>query len=340
MRIGLFFFIFWPILFSCTEEQENKEISPAIYHWKSVYKPSIDASNSLNKLKINKQYIRFFDIDYNAEIGDAVPKGMVRFGSKPTGKVVPVIYITNKTFLNLGQNQVDSLAKNTTAKIKEITLKNDISFDEVQFDCDWSKKTGPSYFSFIDKVRSHLDETTKISATLRLHQVKFREQTGIPPVERVALMLYNVGDWTNVNTQNSLFDPDIIDQYIYRLPEYPLPVDIALPIYQQAIVFRNNQFQTYFKNVSKLDLKKEFNMKSGKEPNILVCQENCEFRNHSFRKGDVFRHESIDFETLNAVKKAILKRLPNSDVQIYLFHLDDKSIDNFSTKQLKKLLQN
>jgi hypothetical protein len=255
-------------------------------------------------------------------------------------KVVPVVYISNRTFNNFVESQIDSLANKTANKIKEIANKNDFTFEEVQFDCDWTKKTGPTYFAFIVKIRSQLDNNIKISATLRLHQVKFREQTGIPPVERVALMLYNVGDWTNVNTQNSLFDPDIIDQYIYRLSEYPLPVDIALPIYQQAIVFRNNQFHTYFKNVSKLDLKKEFNMKQGQTDNLLVCQENCEFRNHSFRKGDVFRHESINFKTLNAVKKAILKRLSNNDVQIYLFHLDDKSFNNFPTKHLSQLWGN
>ena len=75
------------------------------------------------------------------------------------------------------------------------------------------------------------------------------------------------------------------------------------------------------------------------EGDLLICQENCDFRNHSFRKGDVFRHESISFETLNSVKQGLLKRLKNEDVQILLYHLDDRSLNNFTIPELRELIE-
>lgn len=336
-----FFFICLSILFfSCSTKEEKKVISKAVYHWKSSYQPSEKAKETVTKLNLNKTYIRFFDIDFNKEINQAIPKGMVKFKDSPKGNLVPVVYITNRTFKSLNQEETTTLATKTASKIKSIASAHSLTFSEIQLDSDWTETTQAKYFHFLKKLKGEFEEKIKLTCTLRLHQVKFREKTGVPPVDRVALMLYNVGDWTNIQTKNSLFDPTIIDQYIYRLPEYPLPVDIALPIYQQAIVFRNNRFHTYFKNVSKLDLKRHFNTKPGENGNLLICQENCEFQNQSFRKGDVFRHEKVDFKTLNKVKKAILQRVRNKDVQILLFHLDHKSLDNFTLKQYSKLLEN
>ncbi|AWV99423.1 hypothetical protein [Arcticibacterium luteifluviistationis] len=328
------------ITFSCFTKQEKKVISKAVYHWKSTYQPSQKAKETVKALNIKKTYIRFFDIDFNAKANEAIPKGMVKFKDSPEGDIVPVIYITNRTFKSINETEITNLAVKTAAKIKSITSADSLVFNEVQLDCDWTETTKAKYFHFLEKLKSEFGGNVKLTCTLRLHQVKFKEKTGVPPVDRVALMLYNVGDWTNVQTKNSLFDPDIIDQYIYRLPEYPLPVDIALPIYQQAIVFRNNRFHTYFKNVSKIDLQKHFNTKPGENGKLLICQENCEFQNQSFRIGDVFRHEKVDFKTLNKVKKAILKKIKNKDVQVLLFHLDDKSLDNFTLKQYSTLLEN
>jgi hypothetical protein len=337
MRYLFFIFCLSILLFSCSKEKTDKNIEGAVYHWKSTYNPSKKAKETMEDLRITKEYIRFFDIDFDKEV---LPKGMISFKSKPKKTIVPVVYITNNTFDKLPLTEIPALAVKTVTKIKSIAEENELNFNEVQLDCDWTKNTAPAYFRFLNEISDAFEGKVKLSCTLRLHQVKFKEQTGIPPVERVTLMLYNVGDWTNVNTKNSLFDPEVIDQYIYRLPEYPLPVDIALPIYQQALVFRNNKFHTYFKNVSKTDLIKEFNMKASESDETLICQENCEFRSFSFRKGDVFRHESADFRTMNKVKKAILERITNKDVQILFFHLDDKSLKNFTKKQYQKLLEN
>ncbi|MFT5884330.1 MAG: hypothetical protein ACI9IP_000785 [Arcticibacterium sp.] len=326
------------LLTSCTEESNPKDITAAIYHWKSTYEPSPSSEETLEVLKIKKRYLHFFDIDYDFERKEVIPKSVIRIKTLPEGNIIPVVFITNRTFKSIRETQIGPLAAKTASKVRGIAEKHGLSFNEVQVDCDWSKSTKSNYFSFLNALKTEFSNLAELSVTLRLHQIKFRELTGVPPVKKGALMLYNVGDFMNINTPNSLFDPDIIDQYIYRLPEYPLKLAIALPIFHQTVVYRNRKFETFFKNFSNQKLKEKFNLKASERGNVLTLDRDINFREHSFRKGDVFRYESVNFKHLNQVKEAILRRLPGQKAEIIFFHLDENSLDNFTPEQYTQLL--
>ncbi len=319
-------------------EQEEKHLSSAIYHWKSSYNPSKNSLEKLDQLHICKQYIRFFDIDLDETTGKAIPKSVIRFKVKPAGEVVPVVYITNRTMSKLTDSELPELAGNTTLKIKDLAKQNKLTINTLQIDCDWSKSTREAYFNFLKHLRKEFPDT-QISATLRLHQIKFMEQTGVPPVDKATLMLYNVGDWTNPNTHNSLFDPEIIDQYVYRIPEYPLPIDLALPIFQQTLVYRNHKLFTFLKNKSPEDLSKNLKLKKTEDRQIFICAENGTLQHLDFRKGDIFRFEEVNFNELLQVKKAVVSRIKNKHPEILFYHLDESAMDKFSMKQLRQLLR-
>ncbi len=46
-----------------------------------------------------------------------------------------------------------------------------------------------------------------LSSTIRLHQIKYRERTGVPPVERGMLMFYNMGQFSADPEARAIFDP-------------------------------------------------------------------------------------------------------------------------------------
>ncbi|KPM48792.1 hypothetical protein [Jiulongibacter sediminis] len=335
----LFAFLLLFFIFSCGQkDQVTKNVTGAIYHWKSIYNPEAKDLKKLDDLQICKQYIRFFDIDRKGT-EPASPKSVIRFRTLPLAEVIPVVYITNRTFQGLSETEIDTLATRTLTKIRSIADENEISFNSIQLDCDWSKSTQKAYFRLLRKIEEQLDNATELTSTLRLHQVKFMEQTGIPPASRVSLMLYNVGDWTNPLTPNSLFDPKIIDQYIYRIPEYPLPIDIALPIYQQTLVYRNNKLFTFMKSQSYEDVSKALRLKKIETSRNYVCLENGEFLNKSFRKGDIFRFESVDYEQLKLVNKAVKSRIQNQNTDLIFYHLDQNAVSQFSKKEFRRLLQ-
>ncbi|HEX3007973.1 MAG TPA: hypothetical protein VHO90_10195 [Bacteroidales bacterium] len=64
---------------------------------------------------IRKIYLRVFDIDYFAETKTTRGVASVVFQKAPFSgfEYVPVVYITNKTFLNTSIEKIDSLALNT-----------------------------------------------------------------------------------------------------------------------------------------------------------------------------------------------------------------------------------
>jgi hypothetical protein len=92
--------------------------------------------------------------------------------------IIPVVYITNHTFHHFRKEDAESLAQKVFSKIDSIAKENSISYNEIQIDCDWSDSTRELYFSFLGKMKSISQKT--ISTTIRLHQVKYFERTGIP----------------------------------------------------------------------------------------------------------------------------------------------------------------
>ena len=74
----------------------------------------------------------------------------------------------------------------------------------------------------------------QLSATIRLHQVKYREETGVPPVDYGVLMYYNMGRITATGA-NSIYDRSTALRYLGKLRAYPLPLDIALPMFAWGV---------------------------------------------------------------------------------------------------------
>ncbi|UBM57874.1 hypothetical protein LAG90_13775 [Marinilongibacter aquaticus] len=327
--------LFVLILFSCHREKSHLQIEKGIYHWKSSYSPKANSLAQCARLGIEKQYIRLFDIDWLN--GKAEALSILHFDQAAPENFVPVIYITNRVFRQLPAADIEHFAKQVAQKIETFAQKHAFKFQEIQLDCDWSESTRNAYFQFSKVFKSQFPESLTLSATIRLHQIKFMEKTGIPPIDRGILMLYNVGDWRRLETKNSLFDPEIIDQYISRIPEYPIPLDIALPIYSQLIVYRQKRFFSFLKNTEIENLKKHLTLEKLEETNYWQVIENGHFDQKSFRPGDTVREEHVAFATLRAVQKAVLKGIQNKTCRVILFDLDENSLSHYSEKEYNTL---
>lgn len=133
----------------------------------------------------------------------------VRFSEKlpDSCQIIPVVFITNQTMKNIPKITIDYLAKAILSGISKLSPH---PYHEIQIDCHWTLSTKQKYFSLLKILQK---STLHLSATIRLHQVKFYEKTGIPPVERRMLMYYNMSDWRNPITINSIYSPKLLSQY-------------------------------------------------------------------------------------------------------------------------------
>ena len=254
------FLFFYTI--SCSNSSD-KEISRGVYFWKTNFTLSTAELNWLKETEIQKLYVRFFDVDWNPNINKAVPVGDVTIETKKIDgvEIIPVIFITNRTLTNLPDSLISELSNNIYKKIvAKLNLFETHTTKEIQLDCDWTKTTREKYFNLIEQMKQ-LTEINKIeiTTTIRLHQVKFFNKTGVPPIKRGMLMFYNMSDVSDIRTRNSIYDEGLAKKYLINFDKYPLDLDVVLPAFSWSCWFRNGKLKNLINNIKAKDLEENLN---------------------------------------------------------------------------------
>ena len=257
------------------------QTSYGFYHWKQNY--------SIEKSETNPpSYIKVLDISYD--------KGLkifkTSFKTVPTQKIIPVIYLDNPLFLNI---RATTLLKQVMKALKEMELT---AYSEIQVDCDWSGKTKKRYFEFLKILKEQSNK--RISATIRLHQVKYYSKTGVPPVDYGVLMYYNMSDFTDIETKNYILDLEVSSAYHYNFDTYPLPLNLALPLYSQATIIRFSKVVGLMEGVRTKDININFKKLENNRYEVLKTHY---FKKRLLYEGDIIR---IDEVSLSLLKKSLL----------------------------------
>src|SRR5262249_10937959 len=148
---------------------------------------------ALAELHVDRMYVRMFDVAWTD--GAATELGVLATPEPaPAGvEVVPVVVVREDVFRHVSGEASRALAARTCRALRRLAGQLHAPIRELQFDCDWTDTTRTGFFAFIEQVRAAAPPGLATSATIRLHQVKYRERTGVPPVGRGMLMFYNMG---------------------------------------------------------------------------------------------------------------------------------------------------
>ncbi len=309
------------LFISCTN-QEKPAIS--FYYWKTIFRLSTSEKTVLTDNKVSKIYLRYFDISLDKN-NQPFPEAPIRFEQKPINlKIVPVIYIKNQVFLS-NNIDVSDLATKTNRYINQINSKNKTDIQEIQIDCDWTLKTKDSYLKFIEVFKQVSGK--KLSATIRLHQIKYFRQTKIPNVDNGVLMYYNIGKIAS-NSSNSIYDKKIANRYLESLKNYPLTLNIALPIYSWAIHIRNNKVIGLKNKIDVISIKKDTNFMASK--NNFFKVKNNNFKSGSFyKKNDLLKFESISNHDLIEMAIDLKQNLKQNPTEIIFYDLNEFNTNNY-----------
>ncbi len=99
---------------------------------------------------------------------------------------------------------------------------------EIQIDCDYTLRSRKTYYDFLNQVRSEAARhSLRLSTTIRLHQLSMPA----PPADYGVLMVYNTGDPRKFAERNPILDIRDVQPYMRYLPDYPLPLAAAYPVY-------------------------------------------------------------------------------------------------------------
>ncbi|MCT7594518.1 hypothetical protein [Aliarcobacter butzleri] len=288
--------VFALIVFSYNKTQ-TKDIQISFYSWE----------NSFEEQNINeKLYIKVLDVNFSTKLE------LLKTNIKETPKdFIPVIYITNETMKNVDYSLL--------SKAILETLKN-YKFDEIQIDCDWSLSTRSNYFNLLEDLKEKLNE--KISATIRLHQIKYYTKTGIPPVDYGVLMYYNMSSIGDFNTKNSILDNEIAKKYHYNFDVYPLKLKLALPLYSQAIQFREEKAISLFEGVEEKDFNNDFEKLENNRYKVLNSHY---FKGRYIYKDDIFRLENSNEQDIKIALKDFLDLSKNRYDEVIFYTLKYKN---------------
>jgi hypothetical protein len=276
----------------------------------------------LNKATIPYLYTRFFDVDKIN--GKFQPIGAItKDKSFETDKqIVPTVFMTNRTLLKITDQEIKFLAESINSLIqKKISEYHFKTNDEIQIDCDWTAGTRDDYFKFLKVLKKISGK--EITCTLRLHQVKDKAQTGIPPVEKVYLMCYSTSSPLENSDKNSILDVNTLKSYLSKIDEYPTKkIEVALPIYSWGIVTNYLGKHKLINALSEKDLKNP-NFKKISTTEIEIQKDGFYFGNY-LNKGFRIKVEEISDEQIQEVVDFLEKKIQHFNIIYY--QLDSKFV--------------
>lgn len=319
-----------------------RQVQPAFYHWQTDMDLTRSEIDYLAALQVQKIYAKFFDVDWDANRQEAIPLASINIqaANLPPFQVIPTIFITNRTMLNIKEKDIPILAEKITTKIRTLyqTLQ-DQTLTEIQLDCDWTPKTRDKYFTLIKNINQIVqNKNIELSATIRLHQVKFFEKTGVPPVQKGMLMFYNMGNVSDINIQNSILDMNIAKDYFVNFDHYPLTLDLALPIFAWGVLIRDDKMIKLINNLRDEQLAdRERFIKT--EKNLFQVIKSTYLDGYYLYEGDKVRLEQVSLEDLTEAAKDLEKLMSNPDLTISFYHLDTSVIKHYPYESLEKICQ-
>lgn len=330
------------LLSGCAEKNEKSSgniTEPSFYHWKSVFAPTNSELTVLKSNNVKNIYLRFFDVDWNTTNNQPSPIAQVRipdatiFSDQKLG-VIPTVFITNECIQKISMEQCGPLAENIYKLISNIASVNQIDpIKEIQIDCDWTAATKDKYFSLLESLQK-IDTAHLYSATIRLFQVKYKNDAGVPPVKKGMLMCYNMGNLKSPLTNNSIIDPGELKKYTSNLDAYPLPLDVALPLFSWYVLFRENGYAGLLQDIGSEALK---GMSKPIGPNRIEIVKDTAWNNVSLKKGDLLRYENSSYDDIIKSASIIREKIKNTGFRLSLYHLDSIILSKYSTHEMENI---
>ncbi len=314
----------------------KRTITPAYYHWKTVFNPTAKAVHYLDSIGVKKLYVRVFDVDWDETGRTYIPKAVIKwsyeFGLKQT--VCPSFFITNQTFEKIPDSAVEKMAERVWNKIFLLTDSiPELTVTEIMADCDWSPPTREKYFRFLKALKSHFPPSIRLNVTIRLHQVKYFKMTGVPPADAGTLMFYNMTDIRDEKTANSILDLEIAKKYLVNFEKYPLPLHVVLPVFSWGVILRNGKVAGMIN-----DFVTDTNLTTDNLRELRV--KNSHYHQGVYLyKGDQVRLETIDYTQLTQSAIMLSPLLKTKKLTVGFYHLSEENRNRFPSDKITSILE-
>lgn len=323
--ITIFIVIF---IFSCSKENKNQSYS--FYHWKSKALMPSTLENKLDTT-LDQVYLHYFDIDLNEQYNSIRPKYVLSAVDDwyKEQQITPVVYITNRAMLKA--KDPSYLVKQIHALVQEISNHHfGKELPNLQIDCDWTGRTKTQYFQLLKLLKKYYT----LSVTIRLHQIKYPKETGVPPVNTGILMLYNMGELSNME-ENSIINTETVQSYVNKNLSYPMDLDLALPLYSQTVI-KNKLGKVKLLNYIPESLA-DTNIFSSIGENLYLPKKDTLYHGFYISPGYQLKTEKVTSDVLLESIQILKKSRLNFQSIIY-YHLEEKNLENYNISKISSTL--
>ena len=285
--------------------------------------------------------MRFFDVDWDEAAHGGRPVSPLQLAAPlPVGiEIVPVVFVTNRVFLNTPPAEVEALSNHVLRKVLKMAEAAGIPLHEVQLDCDWSDGTRARYFHFLDLLGRQLHgRRIAVSSTLRLHRIKYAARTGVPPVDRGMLMFYNFGPLRADATRSSIFNEEDARKYASHVASYALPLDLALPLFSWGVHSRDGNVLGLLEKIEASDIEGADAFRALRQGRYRA-ERSLFFRGRYFTEGD----ELLMEETTPAVTRQAAAIAASGAARgrpystIAFFNLDERNLRRYARRDFQDI---
>lgn len=304
----------------------------SFYYWKTVFALNESERAILKETDCAKIYLRYFDVILPKGSTEAIPESPITFKDS-IGKLelIPVIYIKNEVMLN-DKEDLEKLADRILDYISQINKTNKINTSEVQIDCDWTLASKDNFMKFMEILKSKT--SGRLSATIRLHQIKYAATTGIPNVDYGVLMYYNMGKIAADNS-NSIYDRKIAEKYLSKLSAYPLSLKVAIPMFSWTVQIRSEKVVGLNAKITLKDLiSNDFENVSD---NIFTVKRSQYLKGSLLNKHDLLKIEKVSSKELSDIASDLKKNLKETPAEIIFFDLNENNIKQYEKSIYKEI---
>lgn len=324
---------------ACNSKRQH-QVSPAFYYWKTNFHTGNYEHQLLRQTGTNTLYIRLFDVDWDVSKAQPMPAGVLSPArvQDTTLAYIPVVFITQRCLYRLQEKDLPELTARIARLMEDLCTGLHISPAEIQIDCDWTRQTAGLYFSLLRQLKAQtFAGNKKMSCTIRMHQVKYTVNSGIPPVDRGLLMVYNMGNLKKYGPENSILAVKDAKDYLKNIQQYPLPLDVALPLYHWAVLFEQRNFKGIVYNVSDKDFKKGDLQRL--QANLYRIKNDTRAGGYAFKTGMEIRFEHPKQQELLEIAGYIAPRMNDTAFRIAFFHLDSFALRDFGSADINHILE-
>lgn len=319
--------------------RERRIVTPAFYFWKQRVLLNNTERQAFQATGAQKLYVKMFDVNWDAAKRIALPVAIADFRETLPDSVelVPVVFLVNDLWQMTDTTWPALMAQRVCTLLQQTLPARNIR--EIQIDCDWTRNSKTAYFAFLRHLRNQPAFTGRqLSVTIRMHQVKYLQSNGVPPADKGLLMCYNMGDLRKWGDHNSIINMSSLKAYTgtNRISNYPLSLDLALPLFEWTVLFRNREYAGLLRNMETAQLEDRTTFRPEGQFLYLVLKDTT-VNGHTLHQGEVLRHETAGPEVLRQAATHLARQRQPYNPTIILYHLDSLTLRKHQSHELEKL---